>query len=223
MLAEQAQRACELSRIYELLGSKNNSCATERRTELPPHVPCRASRSRERGTAPLPGAALAEGSSSTPHLTTAAGQARPALIKRGIIRNPALQHTRCLTAESHPHSPARGDPGVLRALLEGGCWNTRARGRLQILQRRAADHAATSAGPRCTFSTTFPGVSIPARSKRQKRHPRRWRSTPTRGPRGRGGLQGVLSVARGAWRQGLVAAPYPTIRRGSADAQLYYR
>lgn len=47
-------------------------------------------------------------------------------------------------------------------------------------------------------------------------------STPRRGPQGRGGLQGVPSVASRARWQGLVPAPYPTVRRGSADAQLYY-
>lgn len=47
VLAEQAQWACELLHIYELLRSKNNSCASERRTELPSRVPCSVSQSRE--------------------------------------------------------------------------------------------------------------------------------------------------------------------------------
>lgn len=66
MLTEQVQRACELSHIYKMLGSKNNSCAAERRTELPLRVSCRVSRSREQVTVLLLGAALAEGNSSTP-------------------------------------------------------------------------------------------------------------------------------------------------------------
>lgn len=83
---------------------------------------------------------------------------------------------------------------------------------MQRLQRGHAAHSVLS----------FPGASIPARSKRQKRHLGRWKSTLRHGPQRRGGLLGVLSVARGAQKQGLVAAPYLTIRRGSAEAQLYY-
>lgn len=161
------------------------------------------------------------GEQQHPHLT-AAGRAHPALIKPGIIRNPVLQRTCCLAAKSHPYSPAQGDPMVLHALLKGGCWNTRAHGRLQILKGRAADHAATSAGPRCTFSTFFSWCLHPRQEQEAEKAPEEMEEYPETWAQRRGRLLGVLSVARGAQQQGLVAAPYLRIRRGSAEAQLYY-
>lgn len=118
------------------------------------------------------------GEQQHPHLTTAAGQAHPALIKPGIIRNPVLQCTRCLTAKSHPYSPAQADPMVLHALLEGRCWNTRAHGRLQILKGRATNHAATSAGPRCTFSTFFSWCLHPSQEQEAEKAPEEMEEYP---------------------------------------------
>jgi len=101
-----------------------------------------------------PGAAPGRGEQQHPRLAAAAGQAHPALIKQGIIRTPALQHPRCLTADSHPYGPARGDPGVLRALLEGG----RLRPSQEQAMEEAPDQAEKHPTPRATGKGWAAGV-----------------------------------------------------------------